>query len=838
VVGDLDEEYTRYVRPRRGRFGADLWYWRQVVRSAGPLWARRSSVLNGDLRGDVARAVRTLSRRPGLSTAVVLSLALGVGANTAVFAVVHGVLLRPLPFAHADRVVRPLPESLFFVDASQVETLRERLTTIDELAGWGRSLFLFESDDDAVEVRGGTVDWNHFTMLGATAAVGRTFVRQDAAARDAIVLSHGLWQRRFGGDPGIVGSTTIVSGRSVRVVGVMGPDHVPMETDWEAWWPNPADPGQATNALAVNLRMREGGSLEEVEAEFRSVWLGMLEEARYDPSAEERAAMVTVPVRRWLLGDARGSLVVAAVAAALVLLLACVNVTNLLMAHFGRRRREFGIRAAVGGGKGAVARTALLEVAILAVVGGVLGVSAAAWIVEGSAVRLSGDLPRVAGVRFSLPVLLFGTAAAVCGAFLAGLWPALRAARSGSRSWVGSRGASRGLGGLRARAALVGCEVAFAVVLVVGTALLARSWTVLHAVDPGFDAEGVVTVRPAPPASRYEGGEALEDYYRRVMEALEGVPGVQSVAAIQFLPMTSGGWWSSYRAEGTLYGADEARPRMAVRLITPGYLETMRIGLRDGRDLTDDDGVGDELGILVNETLARAAFPDGRAVGSVLWLGGDDDQATRVVGVVEDVRQTDLRTPPHPEIYLPTGYTPWRRLHLAVRAEGDLHPMLPAVAAAVRSIDPAVHIEGPSRMTDTVGRTWAELRLLTALLAGFGAIAVMLGALGVYGVTAQAVAERVRAIGVRMALGARGGAVARATVVEGLVPVVVGLVGGLVVSAAAVHGLEAQLFGVAVYDPWSFLAAPLLLLLVAIAAIAIPAVRAARVDPVRVLQGE
>jgi len=840
LLGDLDEEYRRFIRPSRSRVSADLWYWRQVLGTAPSLIRRRSTFLNGDLRRDLGQALRVLVRRPAFSLAVVGTLALGIGANTAVFSVVDAVVVRPLPFGNVDRVVRPLPHALFFLNATRASRLRERLSTVEDLAGWGRSLFLFDNGAEALEVRGATVDWNHFAMLGAQPMLGRTFIREDAQARDAVIITHGLWQRVFGGDPSVVGGSFQVSGRSMRLVGVMGPDHVPMETDWQAWRPQPLDPSQSSSALAVNLLLRPGVSVGEAESEFRAVWMQLLQEAQYEPDPEERAEMVVVPFRDWLLGDATASLLVILGAVSLILLLACVNVANLLLAHFGRRAQEFGIRAALGGGDGAVVRQILLEVGLLATVGGVLGL-AFAWSALAALVgQFPADLPRAGGVGISSGVVLYGVLATGVTVAVAGVLPVLRARGDGAAASLASGGRTTTGGRARARirALLVTAEVSFAVVLVVGAGLMVRSFTALNAVDPGFDAEGVVTVRPSPPSSRYPEPEDLIQYYERVTAELAAIPGVESVGSIQFLPMTSGGWWSSYRPDGQAFAEGQARPRMAVRLVTPGYLRTLGQRLLDGRDVTAKDVEGEEFGALVNETLAREAFGTTDAVGELLHMGGDEGARARVVGVVGDVRQTDLRTPTHPELYLPSAYTAWRRMHMVVRASGDPTALLRPVAVAVRRVDPGVHIDGPQLVTEVIGGTYAETRLVTTLLALFGLIALSVGGVGVYGVTAQAVSERTREIGVRIALGADRVGVARWTVLHGLVPVGVGLAAGLLIAWSSARLIESQLYGVGSRDPLTLVIGPLLLALVAVVATLLPALRASRVDPIEVLSQE
>lgn len=836
VAGDLEEEYIRYVRPQRGRLAADLWYWRQVLLSI-PRLARRPALARG-LGGDVRHAARVLRRRPVFALAAAGTLGLTIALGTGVFSVVRAVLLVPLPYASPDRIVRPIPDELFFVDALEARAFADRMTTLQSTAAWSRTLFLLSGDDVVEEVRGAAVSWNHFDMLGARPLLGRGFHREDAERGDAVVLSHGLWVRRFGADPGVVGSTVEISGRATTVVGVMGPRYVPLEYDWEAWSPMPLDPeAMLGRGMVVDGRLRDGVTLEQAEEEMRQVLGDIWTESGGEVSDVDRAGMRMVPIRTWLLGEVDGILRVLSAGVAFLLLLACANVANLLLAHGRARGLEFAVRSALGGSRARVGRQIAVEVLLLAVAGGALGVALTASTLGWLTGRLPPDLPRVSQVGMTAGVAAFAAATVLVTAFVTGLAPLLSATGAAFRRHLsGGRGSSAGRRHVRVRSGLVVAEAALAVLLLAGAGLMVRTVAALHAVDPGFDAEGVVTLRLSPPSDRYPAGPELEGYYGQITAELSRLPGVTAVGAIQFLPMTPGGWWSTYRIESSV-GDDPGEDRYtAMRVVRGGYFEAMRVRIVRGRSLAEDDfAEGAPIRVLVNERVAAEAGAE--LLGRTILLGQDRTPA-EVVGIVADVRQSDLRQASHAEIYVPFSHVPWRRMHMVMRVGGDASAALGAARGAVVAVDPTVSVTGPMLMTDVVGRTTARTRLVATLLSLFGLVGLMLGGIGIYGVAAQAVGERRREIGIRLALGAESGPVALRTIREGLTPVVLGLLLGLAATYAG-RGLLADLvFGVGAADVATLGSAPLVLLTVALAALTVPALRAARIDPARSLRDE
>ncbi|MEQ9401073.1 MAG: ADOP family duplicated permease [Longimicrobiales bacterium] len=834
LLGDLEEEYRRFHRPR-GRLRADAWFWRQALRTLPGLAAghlRRGGGTMADLR----QALRALRRRPGFALMAVATFALALGANALVFSLVHSVLLRPLPFVHAERLVHVHPDALFLVDLEEARAVAEATPSVERALPWGRALFLFTGAGVAEEVRGATVEWYHFDALGAAPAVGRAFTRDDAAAGDAVILSHALWTRRFGGDRSLVGQRVDVSGRPRTVVGVMGPDHVPMEPDWDVWSPLPVDAADAAGRpLALVALLRPGATVEASRAELRTAFRQRWGRSGNGVSEDDLAVVAPVSLRTHLLGDVSTPLRVLQVAAWFVLLLACANVANLLLAQGGVRSAEVAVRASLGASRGRIVRQLLLEVGLLAVAGCVLGLLLAAGLHSWGAARLPDAISRGGPWRLGAVALAYTALTTGVAALLSGALPSWRTAGGGvSASTL--RGArtprSSRLSGL-----LVAVEVAASVVLVVGAGLMVRSFAALRAVDPGFDAEGVVTVRVSPPPDRYATAEAVDAFYGRLRERALALPGAEAAGAIMFLPMTSGGYWNAFRASDAAIEADDA-PSVAIRIVTPGYVETMGIRVLAGRALGDADGAdGARVGV-INQTLARQAFGDADPVGRTILLGRSDPEELTVVGVVADVRQSDLRQAASPEVLRPLAQEHFTRMYLVVRAAGPSDATLGAVQRLVLEEEPDAVVSRPALMADVLGGTLSDTRLVTQMLSVFGLLALCLGAVGVYGVTAHTVARRTREIGIRMALGAESGRVARRTVASGLVPVVVGMVVGVGAALALSTGVEALLFSVSPRDPLTFLAVPAVLTAVAVAALAVPALRASSVDPVRALRSD
>lgn len=835
--GDLDEEYLRYRYPE-GSARARVWYWGQALRSL-PALVRAGVPRPGGGPGvatDLAQGFRSVRRRPAGSALVVITLGLGLGVNAAVFSLLHSVVLRPLPFDREEELVRIHPDELFYTDLAGANALIDRTSTLVAALPWGRTLLTFEGDGPAEEVRGARVDWRHFDVLGVRPLIGRAFTEADARTwpSTAVVLSHELWVRRFGSAPEVVGRSVPIGGRMQTIVGVMPPAHLPMEPDWEAWAPLPLDAAAVSDLpLALNARLRPGVDLGEARDDVRGAF-AQVGAAQGSPIDEaDLAAIRVVPLRDHLLGSVDRSLFVLYGAVLAVLLLAGANVANLRAAQGVTRGRELAVRASLGAGRSRILGQLAAEATILALLGGVVAWGLA-WGLHGWALsRMPVEVPR--GGQWSMgPVtVIYTLLASLVVGLLSGLLPALhlRESRSLAAHARPGHGARE-----RISAALVAGEVAGAVILLVAAGLMLRSFSALRSVDPGFDTRGVVAVRVAPPPQRVEGPDQTVAWWDEVLAATASIPGVEAEGGILFLPMTPGGAWSAVRAEGAGL-ADEELPSGSFRIVAPGYFEALGVPLVAGRTLQRTDGADTEPVAVINESLARLAFGDADPVGRTLEVGRGDPDRLRVVGVVADVRQSALREEAWPEFYRPLAQRPTSRMYLVARGGEDTSATLAALQRTVREVDAQAVLSRPTTLEGLVADDLSSTRLVATLLAIFGGVAILLGGVGVYGVTASAVARRRGEIGIRKALGAPGGRVARAAMARALMPVGVGLLLGAIGAAALSGLLSTLLFGVEARDPLTFLIVPLLLGAVATAAVTIPTLRAARVDPVQTLRG-
>lgn len=863
AAGDLDEEFERFVLDELGSRGARRWYWRQVLFSLPGAFARRllgtevaraarrtgnrherGLFMDGLLR-DLRHSLRSLRARPGFASATILTLALGIGVNAAIYALVSGVVLRDLPFTDPARLVRIAPDELLPFAKTDVLAIEEAVSGFAEVAAWGRALYLLTDGDEPEEVRGGRVFANHFSMLGAEPLYGRWFLPEDGdvGAEPVVVLSHGLWSRRFGGDVALIGRKIEIDGRSATVVGVMGPRHQPMESDWQIWSPMTRDPERdQQRGMALNARLAPGVTIEAAAEQVLAAAERHWAQAGHQPTPDDYAALRVTPLRTWILRGVDRPLVLLLAAVGVVFLLTCANVASILAVHGRARDRELALRLALGAKTGRLVRLLLVESAALAFLGGVVGLGLAWVVVRVGRAALPADIPRTQNVAIDLRVLGFGIALAALATLLVGIAPALRASSRRLAARVRGVGFSRPRGPLGGGYVLVSAEIALALILLVAAGLMLRSFVALSTTDPGFQPDRVVVVRPSPPSDRYDEPARLA-YYDRVLTAVRALPEVRSAGAIQFLPMTPGGWWSRFETPERPTGEGESPPRASVRVVTDGYFQAMGIPLLAGRAFDASDMVpppeegAPPPSILVNQALANAAWPGEEAVGRGLLIAGAEEPL-EVVGVVGDVRQQDPATPPSPEAYLPLSRVGWSRMWVAARFDGNPSSAVTAVRTAVQSIDPQIALSGAGTLSDVVGAKVAEPRFYASALLGFGVAALLLGAIGVYGVMSYAVSLERRPIGVHLALGAPRGEILRGVLRRGLLPVIVGLaVGGS--SALALAGwLEGALFAVSPRDPLVLLTVPLLLIAAALVALWLPARRASKLDPLEVLRSE
>jgi putative ABC transport system permease protein len=808
---------------------------------------RRTEWLDA-LLTDLTFALRQIRANRMLSAVSVITLALGIGATTAIFSVVHSVLLRPLPYADADRmhvVWSSWRGSNGFVSAGHYADWKARNRSFERLAAFEWSSFnVAPAGAEPERVAGARVTPNFFRVARMQPALGRWLAEgEDSPGRDhVVVLSYPLW-RRLGADASIIGKPLTLNSEPHTVVGVMPEAFTLTAQDEALWVPRWFTAEERVEYDAFGLfvfgTLRPGVTRAQAVEEFERLNDAVTAEHPELPLLRERGATLE-PFRDVLIGSYDTQLIVLLASVGLVLLLAVVNVANLLLARSRARQKEISIRAALGAGRGRIIRQLLTESVLLSLAGGVAGL-VIAWLGIRFLVSMGpAALPRLDQAQLSLPVLGFCFAVAVGAGLLFGLAPALRVARVDLQTTLREGGRTGGLGSARdrLRGVLVVGELALALVLLVGAGLLIRTSIQLARVPAGFDAEGLLTARLSLPSSTYPAGPAVVEAYGRMVDELRQRPGVERAAAINSLPMGSASTDVGLRVEGRTFGEGES-PQVHYRIVTPGYLETMRIPLRAGRVIGEHDGVGAPQVVVINQALARRLWPGESPLGKrVACCTGDDVVWREIVGVVGDVHHWGPRVEPAPEMYLPFRQAPaetwdWfdRSMTLVVRADRP-ESQAAAMRGVVRSVDPTLPISDLRTMREVVARTRATTRFNTLLLTALALTGLALALVGIYGVISFFVSQRTQEIGIRLALGATTGDVLRMVVREGLVIGSVGLCIGLAVALLATRVLRALLFEVTSTDPLTLAASTLLMLGAAVLASWIPARSAARVEPI------
>lgn len=800
-------------------------------------WGSGLRSMVGSTLQDVRFAVRGLRKSPVFTASILATLALGIGANTAIFSVVNGVLLRPLPYPQPERLVQVMPEQSF--TARQAVELESNTRSYEALALAGSVTFKLATDGQPLEIFGSVVGVDHLAVFGVAPVLGRVFAGADAepGAEPVALISHQLWQGRFGGEPEIVGQRLPVEGAGTgdrTVIGVLPAGYDPLPWAAELLVPLTLDPGtheyrdMARYWLVGRLSAEVGPRAAEAELRATLQRLAASDDPAFVVESLELAKVTGY--REATVGDSRTSLLLLLGAVVAVLLIACANVANLLLARSGTRQREVAIRTALGAGRGRVIRQLLTESTILALLGGGIGFGLATVSTPLLTRALPQALPRTLDVHADASVLAFTMTLSVLSGLLFGLMPALRITRRPDlRSETGCRdqdGSRRG----KLYGGLVAAEVALAVVLMVAAGLLAKTLTQLRAVDPGFDVENVYTLRVSPSEMRYADEDGRRALYSELLEAIAAAPGVRSVAAVSGLPLTADQMGVGISPDGNPVPPNEGPALVGYRLVTPDFFSTMGITVRQGRALRAADGTDDAKIGVINRALAHRMWPDESAIGKELvWSTGDP--WLTVVGVVDDIYYRDLATGPRPEVYVPYSQEPWlTTLSIVVRAAGDA-PVLDGVRGAIWAVDASIPISREASMEQVFDASVATPRSWSMLFGGFAGLALLLGCVGVFGVMAYTVDQRTHEIGVRLALGAAPRAVVRAMLERGMRPVVAGLLLGVITATLATRLLSGLLFEVAPSDPQVLAATVGVLAITAAIANLVPALRAARVDP-------
>jgi len=820
--------------------------------------------MNDALRQDIRHAIRGFLQRPGFSALTVLTLALSIGAATAIFSVMQGVLLLPLPYERPDQVLmvhsRWEGNSRGPLSLPEYWDLREQSRSFSRLAAYSNGSLTLTGSGLPERLRAGYLTVDALPLLGVAPARGRRFAaEEDLPGRPAVViLSDGLWRRRFGADPDVIGRALTLDDQPTTVIGVM-PSGFQLPTHYavpgmELWTLLQLDPAvdrseRGGHWLETIGRLRPGVDAVSADGEVAALVSAMRE--RYPNEYQDEFAGFVASADEELVGDIRPVILVLMGAVGLLVLIACANVAGLLLARAEGRQREIALRAALGARAGRLVRQLLTESVVLALAGGLLGLLLAMWMVRGLVAVSPPTVPRLEAIGIDGWVAAFTAALTLGTGLLFGLAPALHAARPDlfGALMEGGRSGTAGGGRQRFRRGLVVSQIALALVLVIGAGLLIQSFARLRAVDPGFVPEHLLTARLELSPVRYETNARIRGFYQELIRRLEAIPGVRSAATVKALPLTQLelGDWSFLREGRYSLPPRPSEWTMAYwQVVSPGYFGAMRIPLVQGRGIEEADRIGAPGVAVVNRTLARQVWPDGDAVGQRILLGGGatDSVWRTIVGVVGDVRHRGLDAEPRPEIYLPHAQFPagtgtaLRTLRLVLRGEADPVQLTAGVRAAVAGLDPDLPLAEVQTMEEALGAWAAERRLTTVLVGGFAALALLLGAVGVYGVMAHVVVQRTREIGIRIALGAVPREILRLVLAQGAVLAGLGIAAGVAGAYLVTRLLEGLLFQVRPTDPLTFAVTTFLLALVATIASAVPALRATRVDPIEALRAE
>jgi len=813
----------------------------------------------GTLLHDLKYGFRVLRKSPGFTTAAVVVLALGIGANTAIFTVVNALLLRPLPFPDSGRLVQlyhvPPAKSFpgitrFALSAANYLDWRAQNHVFQQMAIYTRGSFNLTGKGQPESVNAGQVSSDFFSVYQVQPKLGRVFLPEEdqPGHNNVVILSYAFWQSHFGSDPTIVGQSIALDGQARTVVGVMGPQF--QRPGFATIWTPLAmtDKERAVRGehhYNVIARLKQDVDQRQAQAELDAISRRL--EQQY-PEDDKGWGAVVVPLRDALVDDVKPALLVLIGAVALVLLIACANVANLVLSKTLARQKEIAIRTALGASRGRVLRQVVTETVLLSLAGGALGLYLAHYGVRLIVHFLGDNLPRGLEIAVDGWVLAFTLGASLLAGILAGLAPAWRFTKTNVNEAL-KQGLGRtdsDSGSNRTRSTLLIAEIALSLMLLIGAGLMIRSLWVLQGINPGFDPHNVVTMNAGITRYKFDSASRQNRFFDQVLERIRALPGVDSAGAIDDLP-TEGGSNQPVAIEGQPVRPMSEQPEVAVRVVTPGYFRAMRMPLMQGRDFTDGDVAERPAAVVISESMARRFWPNETPIGKHLTLTFFPGVSREIVGVVGDVKQNGLDVDePAATLYWPLAQitapaqADWRSfsLSLVVRTSSQPESLISAVRDAVHQTDSEVPVRNATGMDEFLAQTLSQRRFNMLLLAAFAGLALLLAAVGIYSVLSYSVRRRTREIGIRVALGARMFDVVRMIVVEGLRPTLIGLCIGLA-GALLLGKLVAHLtYGVRASDPATLGAVSLLLVMVAIMACVIPAYKASRIDPMTALRDE
>jgi predicted permease len=815
----------------------------------------------GDLWNDVKHALQMFCKNPGFTIAAVAALALGIGANTAIFSVVNAVLLKPLTYPDADRMVEFLfPSNLannFLTSIPEFHAYQRATSVFKEVAAYDVAGPGFNLTGDRPEqLHGIHVTEGYFRLFGAKVMLGRTFTPQEDSPNGGkvVVMSYGLWQRRFAGNPAVVGKPLSLGNEPYTIVGVLGKEFL-SDPQADIWVPFQFAPvsDDMNHFFQVAGLLRPGITLAQANAQLK---LAASQYHREFPKGDQQQQFAVEPLRDSIVGDVRKSLLILLGAVSLVLLIACANVANLLLVRATGRKREFAIRSALGAGRGRIVRQLLTESVLLSVTGGILGTVLGFVGLRALLAISPAGLPRIgengSAVGVDWRVLGFTLVVSLLTGIIFGLFPALSASRSDLNSTLkeSSNRAGTGFRQSKARSMLVVSEVSLALVLLIGSALLIRTFLALHGVGPGFDPHNVLTMEMSLTGERYQKTAGVAQLSRAGRERLNALPGVEAAAAAYWLPIQV-----DDGLPFQIIGRAVEKGRYGARWmsVSPGYLGLFKIPILRGRDFTENDTAAAPGVALINEALAKQLWPNEDPVGQHIIVGKDmgptleGEPVREIIGVVADTHNTGLGRAPDPMMMVPVAqvtdgytaaYSDIQPLLWMVRTRGDSHQVTAAVAEQLRLASggfPVAHIR---TMDEVMGRSTSRESFNMLLLTIFGAVALVLAAIGIYGLMAYSVEQRTQEMGIRMALGAGRSAVRKLGVWHGMRLALLGVAVGIAAAFALTRLIASFLFGVKSWDPVVFLSATLILSAVALLAVWLPATRASKVDPMQALRAE
>lgn len=807
----------------------------------------------GSILQDIKIAFRVLAKAPGFTFVAIVTLAVAIGANTAIFSVVDAVLLRPLAYPDAEEIITitldasgaGVPE-LPFSDRGYWH-FREQNRTFDELGGYGSALLALTGNGEATQLSVGLMTNSAYEVLGISPLRGRLPSDEEDISGGPLVtvLSHGLWVSRFGSDPGVIGTTIQLDERTREVIGVMPPEFAFPSNETDLWVPrqmNPASQNFGGHGIPVIARLRDGATVETATADAESL-IQRFEEAGYGPEwlSNVFTGLATVQtLKEGMVGDSRQPLLIVMGTVAFVLLIACGNVANLFLVRAEGRVRETAVRTALGAKRSRLVQYVLTESVLLALIGGLGGLVLAYAGIRVLVAIGPASIPRLDGVGISATVFWFTAGASLLSGLLFAVLPTIQTGSRKVRAALtdGGRGSGVGRDRLRIRSLLVVTQVALALVLLIGSGLMVRSFQELRAVDPGFNPGGVVTFGLRLPAVRYTDADATTQFFDELLERVRALPGVEAAGATSGLPLAGGGPVLATEIEEFPTPPDGFPPAFSIRWVTPGYFETMRIPIVSGRTVEPRDHQ-ERLGqLFISASLKEQYWPNTSSIGKRIratGLWGD------VAGVVGDIHAAGLDAPPAQTIYIPVRDTlnrPQRAMSLAVRTGGNPLDLVPLLRREVGALDPTLPLSNVETMDAVVGDSMSRTTFTMSLLVLAAFVALFLGSIGIYGVISYVVSQRTSELGVRMALGADSRNIRSLVLKKGMIPAVIGIGLGLVGAALMSRTLTTLLYGISPFDSFTFIAGPIIFLAVAVLACIIPAQRAAGIDPADALRDD